>query len=235
MQQLFLVRFLRIHPVQSVINNPTQLSGRGFPHFFYIKLFLSQFNVLWVLPNGRWAEQKVVLEQHSITLYPKACFGGTLHHFWLQMLVLEQHSITFCYFQVLRRRPSPAGSGSRFHSSPFPRTELCWIRILFLGCWIFFWICPNGGQTGFSTIEQSGDVRMTFPSRGSAGKDPQGTGGGTRARLPRGRGWWGAQRSPPARPQGGAPPNRAQTAGPTSGQTPQPALRADGPIGAPHS
>ncbi len=28
---IFLVRILRIHPVQSVVNNITQLSGRGFP------------------------------------------------------------------------------------------------------------------------------------------------------------------------------------------------------------
>ena len=32
----FLVRFLRIHPVQSAINNPTQLSGRGFPRIFHM-------------------------------------------------------------------------------------------------------------------------------------------------------------------------------------------------------
>ncbi len=41
----FLVRFLRIRPVQSVINNPTQLSGRGFPHIFHMKLVLSQLYV----------------------------------------------------------------------------------------------------------------------------------------------------------------------------------------------
>ncbi len=33
--------FVRIHYVHSVINNPTQLSGRGFPHAFYINIFLS--------------------------------------------------------------------------------------------------------------------------------------------------------------------------------------------------
>ena len=33
--------FLRIHSVQSVINNPTQLSGSGFPYIFYIKSILS--------------------------------------------------------------------------------------------------------------------------------------------------------------------------------------------------
>ncbi len=38
-----------IHPVQSVINNPTQLSGRGFPHIFYMELVLSQLYVFWVL------------------------------------------------------------------------------------------------------------------------------------------------------------------------------------------
>ncbi len=47
----FLVRFFRIHPVQSVINNPTQLSGRGFP---YILLYdvVSQLCVFVVLQNG---------------------------------------------------------------------------------------------------------------------------------------------------------------------------------------
>ena len=41
------MRFLRIHPVQKVINNPTQLSGRGFPRIFHMKLVLSQLYVLW--------------------------------------------------------------------------------------------------------------------------------------------------------------------------------------------
>ncbi len=39
------MRFLRIHPVQKVINNPTQLSGRGFPRIFHMKLVLSQLYV----------------------------------------------------------------------------------------------------------------------------------------------------------------------------------------------
>ena len=43
----YIVRFLRIHPVQSVINNPTQLSGRGFPRIFNMKLFLSQLYIFW--------------------------------------------------------------------------------------------------------------------------------------------------------------------------------------------
>ncbi len=40
----FLERFLRIHPVQSVINSIAQLSGRGFPHIFYMELVLSQLS-----------------------------------------------------------------------------------------------------------------------------------------------------------------------------------------------
>ncbi len=39
--------FLRIHPVQSVINSLTQLSGRGFPHMLYMTFFLTQLYVLW--------------------------------------------------------------------------------------------------------------------------------------------------------------------------------------------
>ncbi len=35
----FLVRFLRIHPVQSVVNSIAQHSGRGFPRIFHMKLF----------------------------------------------------------------------------------------------------------------------------------------------------------------------------------------------------
>ncbi len=46
-----LVRFLRVHPVQSVINSPTQLSGRGFPGIFYIKLCLSQLYVFVCAPK----------------------------------------------------------------------------------------------------------------------------------------------------------------------------------------
>ena len=41
------MRFLRIHPVQKVINNPTQLSGRGFPRIFHMELFSSQLYVFW--------------------------------------------------------------------------------------------------------------------------------------------------------------------------------------------
>ena len=49
---IFIMRFLRIHPVQNVINNPTQLSGRGFPRIFYMELVLSQLYVFLVLQNG---------------------------------------------------------------------------------------------------------------------------------------------------------------------------------------
>ncbi len=44
---IFLERFLRIHPVQSVANSQTQLSGRGFPRIFHMKLVLSQLYVFW--------------------------------------------------------------------------------------------------------------------------------------------------------------------------------------------
>ena len=43
------MRFLRIHPVQKVIDNPTQLSGRGFPRIFHMELVLSQLYVFLVL------------------------------------------------------------------------------------------------------------------------------------------------------------------------------------------
>ncbi len=46
------MRFLRIHPVHSVINNITQLSGIGFLCIFYMKLCLSQLYVCLVLQNG---------------------------------------------------------------------------------------------------------------------------------------------------------------------------------------
>ncbi len=41
------MRFLRIHPVQSVVNNMAQLYGRGFPRIFHMELFLSQLYVFW--------------------------------------------------------------------------------------------------------------------------------------------------------------------------------------------
>ncbi len=44
---IFLVRCLRIHPVQTVVNNPTQLSGRGIRYIFYMQIFLSQLYALW--------------------------------------------------------------------------------------------------------------------------------------------------------------------------------------------
>ncbi len=49
-KHILLLRFLRIHPVQSVVNSPTQLSGRGFPHIFYMQLFLSQLYVFFGTP-----------------------------------------------------------------------------------------------------------------------------------------------------------------------------------------
>ena len=45
----FIERFLRIHPVQSVVNSIAQLSGRGFPRIFHMKLVLSQLYVFLVL------------------------------------------------------------------------------------------------------------------------------------------------------------------------------------------
>ncbi len=46
------MRFLRIRPVQRVVNSPTQLSGRGFPRIFHMKLVLSQHHVFVVLKHG---------------------------------------------------------------------------------------------------------------------------------------------------------------------------------------
>ncbi len=43
----FLVRFLRIHPVQSVVNNIAHASGRGFPCIFHTELFVLQLYVFW--------------------------------------------------------------------------------------------------------------------------------------------------------------------------------------------
>ncbi len=51
-KHIFIVRFLRIHPVQNIINSPTQLSGRGFPYTFYMKLVVSQLYVFCVLKIG---------------------------------------------------------------------------------------------------------------------------------------------------------------------------------------
>ncbi len=56
-QNIFLVRVLRIRPVQSVVNSPTQLFGRGFPRISHMKLVLSQHHVFLVLQNGRRAVQ----------------------------------------------------------------------------------------------------------------------------------------------------------------------------------
>ncbi len=61
-EEQFLVRFLRIHPVQSVVNNTTQLSGRGFPCIFYMKLCLSQLYVFSVLQNGSRAVKTLHFE-----------------------------------------------------------------------------------------------------------------------------------------------------------------------------
>ncbi len=55
----FILRFLRIRPVQKVKDNPTQLSGRGFPRIFHMKLVLSQLGMydeskaLAASPQGR--------------------------------------------------------------------------------------------------------------------------------------------------------------------------------------
>ena len=54
----FLVRFLRIRPVQSVVNSLTQLSGRGFPRIFHMKLVLSQHHVFVCTP--KWKPGRVI-------------------------------------------------------------------------------------------------------------------------------------------------------------------------------
>ena len=43
----FIMRFLRIRPVQKVIDNPTQLSGRGFPRISHMRSFSSQLYLFW--------------------------------------------------------------------------------------------------------------------------------------------------------------------------------------------
>ena len=58
-KQSALRRCVRIHSVQKVIHNPTQLSGRGFSHIFYMRSILSQFYVFLMLQNGRRAEKKL--------------------------------------------------------------------------------------------------------------------------------------------------------------------------------
>jgi len=48
------MRFLRIHPVQSVVNSMVQLSGRGFPRIFHMKLISSQLRVFWYSKMEAW-------------------------------------------------------------------------------------------------------------------------------------------------------------------------------------
>ena len=57
-----------IHPVQKVIHNPTQLSGRGFSQIFYMRSILSQFYVFLMLQNGRRTEKTCFIMLHN------ACF-----------------------------------------------------------------------------------------------------------------------------------------------------------------
>ena len=63
-----LMRFLRIQPVQKVIHNPTQLSGRGFSHIFYMRSILSQLYAFLMLQNGCRAEKTCFIMLHN------ACF-----------------------------------------------------------------------------------------------------------------------------------------------------------------
>ncbi len=72
---VFIVRFLRIHPVQRVVNNITQLFGRGFSGIFYMKLFVSQLYVFLVLQNERRTvqidnkkQQRTVVKKTTRTL-----------------------------------------------------------------------------------------------------------------------------------------------------------------------
>ena len=53
----FIVSFLRIRPVQKVIDDPTQLSGRGFPRIFHMELVLSQ---LYVFRYSKWKSGRVI-------------------------------------------------------------------------------------------------------------------------------------------------------------------------------
>ena len=53
------MRFLRIHPVQSVVNNITQLYGRGFPHIFHMDFVCRNFMFFgtskWKSGRAIWA------------------------------------------------------------------------------------------------------------------------------------------------------------------------------------
>ncbi len=77
---MFLERFLRIHPVQSVVNDPTQLSGRGFPYIFYMNLVLSQLYFFWYskievgpckLNNWKLYVCENVFENLNVFCFPK--------------------------------------------------------------------------------------------------------------------------------------------------------------------
>ena len=86
-----ILRFLRIHPVQSVVNNPTQLSGRGFPHIFYMKYVLSQLYVFFGTP--KWRPGRVIWNFANLCL-----FNGMLHVWqfdFLYIVCLTDEIISF--------------------------------------------------------------------------------------------------------------------------------------------
>ena len=90
------MRFLRIHRVQIVVDSPTQLSGRGFPYIFYMKLVLSQLYVFLVLQNGSWA---VIFE---FVFEIMCCM---LNFDFLEIVKCKKaqthHTIKTCFFFVL--------------------------------------------------------------------------------------------------------------------------------------
>ncbi len=87
----FIMRFLRIHAVQSVINNPTQLSGRGFPRIFHMNLFLSQLYIF--VGTSKWKPGRVIWKLKNILKFVMLNFefvnidvsGPLWAHFWLQI------------------------------------------------------------------------------------------------------------------------------------------------------
>ncbi len=105
-----LVRFLRIHPVQSVINNPTQLSGRGFSYIFILIVFCRNFTFFgtpkwksgrairkfWILRNV--AEKLFVCasRMHSVQSLINSrtqLSGRGFSYIFYMKLVLSQHYV----------------------------------------------------------------------------------------------------------------------------------------------
>ena len=121
------MRFLGIHPVQSVVNSPTQLSGRGFARIFHMKLVLSQLYVFWCskMEVGNCNLSKTDFSKRELTpLDPSRKMRSEIP--LLSRCVLTDKTYIKC--AIWNSSRSPRMPGIRPRSPRMPRMKVKWCQ-----------------------------------------------------------------------------------------------------------